>query len=346
MVGDIVPGVTVDRAVGVRAGVGIEIAGPPGDGDNRCAFVVEELHRERVEVQRRFAAAEQADDGDAAVGADDLHGCAKGGPRIGGEDDEIDALAAGEFVEFGLELGIVVEEVGVGAHPIRHLHANGAVGDADDATAKEGTQSDGAQSQDADPYNGHIFAGTELGFVIAVGAESVKVGVDGILIGDAVGDDNHALRFGHNVLGLVGRAGHDSVADLHTGHVGADGLDDAQVAVADPTRVSGRAGHLVGAFIVAPIGADFQGGDAGLHPDFVVGQLAHVQLMLFDTQIARAMQDCNFHTLPPFTFYFAHACRTRRYAPGTLSRSSLQSFSTFIRLKSPPQGTIWAPLSR
>ena len=136
---------------------------------------------------------------------------------------------------------------------------------------KSGAQCDCTQSQDAHTYNGHIFTGTELGLVVAMGAERVEVCVDGILVSDAVRDDDNTLRLGHDVFGLVGRAGHDAVADFHAGDFAAGGLHDTQVAIADPTRVSRRAGYLVRAFIVAAIGADFQGGDAGLQPDFVVG---------------------------------------------------------------------------
>ena len=54
------------------------------------------------------------------------------------------------------------------------------------------------------------------------------------------------------------RAGYDTIADLHALHAAADRLHDAQVAVTHPARIAGRAGHLVGAFVVAAVGADFE----------------------------------------------------------------------------------------
>ena len=126
------------------------------------------------------------------------------------------------------------------------------------------------------------------------------MGIDGILVRYAVGDDDQALRFGHDVLGLVRGAGHDAVANLHARHAGADRLDDTEVAVADPAGVAGGAGHLVRAFVVAAVGADFERGDAGLYPDLVVLELAHVQFLIFDSQIAWAVQHRYFHFFPPF----------------------------------------------
>ena len=55
--------------------------------------------------------------------------------------------------------------------------------------------------------------------------------------------------------------------------VAADTLHDAQVAVADPPRIVGGARYLFGTFVIAPIGADLEGGDLRLDPD-VVGDRA------------------------------------------------------------------------
>jgi len=61
----------------------------------------------------------------------------------------------------------------VRAHPFGHFDANWAVGNADDAAAEAGAQSDGAKAQDANSNYGHIFTGSKLGLVVTVRAERI-----------------------------------------------------------------------------------------------------------------------------------------------------------------------------
>ena len=190
----------------------------------------------------------------------------------------------------------------MGAHAPGQIHAVGVVADRHHTAAEERAKRHRSQPQGAQPNHRDVLARPELRFVVAVGAERIEMRVHGIFIGNVRRRFHHARAVGGDVFRLVGLPCDDAVAHLHTGDGAADAAHDAEVAVAYPARVVGRAGHALGPLVVAAIGADLQRGDARLDPDVVRLQVAGVQGLLFDAQIARAAQHGDFHDAPPNSY--------------------------------------------
>ena len=113
------------------------------------------------------------------------------------------------------------------------------------------------------------------------------MGINGIFGIDAGGHFDQTGAFLHDVLGLVRLARHDAVAHLDTLNGTADGQHLAQVAIADPTRVTGCTGDVFRAFVITTVGADFKGADDGLDVNVVRCELAGVQALIFDAKITR-----------------------------------------------------------
>jgi hypothetical protein len=65
----------------------------------------------------------------------------------------------------------------------------------------------------------------------------------------------------------------DSVADPEPTDVAANGSHDTQIAVPHLPWIEWSAGNMLGAFVVAAIGADFERTDLCLHPDLIGSQL-------------------------------------------------------------------------
>ena len=165
-----------------------QVAGGAVDRDQRDTFVVEPVQHQWVEVELRLATAEQADYGDPAAIPDDLYGRPVGRPGIRSEDHQVDADAVGELVQPGLQIGIVGPIGRVGTHLHRHLHADGAVRQANYPTPEERAQRHGTQSEDSQSDYGDVLARREIGLAIAQATEGIEVGPHGVLGLHLVGD--------------------------------------------------------------------------------------------------------------------------------------------------------------
>ena len=203
----------------------------------------------------------------------------------------------GEVVQFIGEIGIVVHEGRVRPHALGHFHAHRAVRDTDRTRPEAGTESHGAESEDAQSHDRHVLAGLELRLVVAQGAERVQVAVYRVLVMYAVGNlDEHFIVL-RDELGQVRVPGDDSVAHGEILYRVSHAADHAQVAVAYPARKIRCSGHLLRAFVVAPVRPDLERRYDGFHPEVVRAQVFRIQGMVFDAEVSWAIEHGDFHEI-------------------------------------------------
>ena len=147
---------------GTATPVRIEIPRRPRNGVQRNAPGVEQGHGQRIEIQVGFPPPQQADDGHPAVLSHNLEGGAVCGPGIGSQDDQVDSGAAGDVVQLGFQVRVVVEEALVSPHPLGHLQAGGTVADGNQVRTEQRPQGHRSQTQRSQSDHRHVFAWLEM----------------------------------------------------------------------------------------------------------------------------------------------------------------------------------------
>ena len=122
---------------------------------------------------------------------------------------------------------------------------------------------------------------------------------DRVLVVDAIGYLDHPVRFRRDVFRLMGLSRDHPVADPKALDRASDPPHDAEVAVSDPPGVVGRAGDALGALVIAAVGANLEGRDARLDPDLVGAQMAGVERLFLDAQVAGTVEDGDLHETVP-----------------------------------------------